>query len=70
LLPDDNVLDILSMLLTLADTLVLHHPQQISYIFEWQENLLTIRSELPLYLVKEQLKTLTFPFSVQISPLT
>ena len=57
LLPDDAVLDTLSMLLTLADTLVIHHPQQLDYHFDWKNNQLLIASNMSLYLVHEHVIT-------------
>ncbi len=65
LLPDFDTLDHLSSLLTLADTLLQHHPRQIDFRLLCEEETLVVETSRPLYLVQEQLRSLPdFPINV------
>ena len=66
ILPDEEVAEFLSFIISLSSALLMHRPRNLSYEFSFTQNCLHVSSSDNLYLVKESVKNLQFPKRIRV----
>lgn len=66
ILPDEEVAEFLSFIISLSSALLTHRPRNLSYKFSFTQNCLHVSSNDNLYLVKESVKNLQFPKRIRV----
>ena len=66
ILPDEEVAEFLSFIISLASVLLVHRPRNLNYEFSFSQNCLHVSSNDNLYLVKESVKNLQFPKGLRV----
>jgi exopolyphosphatase/guanosine-5'-triphosphate,3'-diphosphate pyrophosphatase len=66
ILPDEEVAEFLSFIISLSSALLMHRPRNLNYVFSFNQNCLHVSSNENLYLVKESVKNLQFPKGLRV----
>jgi exopolyphosphatase / guanosine-5'-triphosphate,3'-diphosphate pyrophosphatase len=66
ILPDENVAEYLSFIISLSSALLTHRPKNLDFEFSYLKGCLYVSSAENLYLAKESVKKLEFPRGVSI----
>lgn len=66
ILPDEDVAELLSFIISLASALLCYKPKNMNYEISFENGLLHVSSQDNLYLAKESVKKLEFPKGIRV----